>query len=93
MNYLHARFNAERGATVDVTLSRRGANVMLMTDEQYDHYSRGDAFDYYGENFQTVRARVEIPSSGNWNLVVDMGGAPGSVTASYAVVPQGRRAR
>lgn len=88
MNFLRAEILiASAGQAVDVTLSRGGANVMLMTDANYEQYSRGFPFEYHGGNVPGVHTLIPVPFPGKWNVVVDMGGAPGTVAASYAVVP------
>lgn len=87
MRFLHERFHATAGSVVEVTLSRRGANVMIMTDANFRHYERGEDFSYYGENFEGTLATLAIPNAGYWNLVVDLGGAPGTITATFSVIP------
>lgn len=88
MRYLHERFHAYEGARIEVMLSRPGANVMLMTDAQLTRYERGENFEFYGGNYsnQTV-AELVAPRTGMWNLVIDLGGAPGTVSATYSVFP------
>jgi len=95
MNFLHSRLQLRANALVEVSLSRPGANVMIMSDFNYDRYSRGQPFEYYGDNFNTTQVRLVAPTTGFWNLVVDLGGAPGTISATYSVtqVPPGTSAR
>jgi hypothetical protein len=87
MRFNHVRLHLARGARVEVTLSRRGANVRLMTDLDFNRYQNGAEYSYYGENVDGTLYNLFAPEAGWWNLVVDLGGAPGSVNASYSIFP------
>lgn len=96
MRFLHDRVRLEAGATLVVDLSRAGANVMLLDDRNFELYRRGLQFSYWGEYAQGTTASIVAPGRGEWNLVVDLGGAPGVVTAQYHVTAPpklGRRPR
>jgi hypothetical protein len=89
VNFLHAEISLPRGTTdVSVELSRPGANVMLLDDSNFREYERGRQFSYYGGYFNASHALVQAPRSGRWHLVVDLGGAPGSISANYEIMPR-----
>jgi hypothetical protein len=80
-----------RGATVVVALKQQ-ANVLLMSQSAYRVYSagRGGRFQYHGGLIKRSPARIKVPSSGHWILVIDLGGRAGRVSASVKVEPPAR---
>jgi hypothetical protein len=81
---------AAGGSTVVVELSGTEANVMLLDDANLARYQRGQEFSYRGGHFTSSPARIGVPWSGRWHLVVDLGGFGGSVEASVRVVAPSR---
>ncbi len=81
MNFLHYDLQLQSGDVVEVTLDKQ-ANVQLMDDLNFSNYKRGQRFRYYGGLAKQSPFRVAAPHSGHWNLVIDLGGYPGSVRAS-----------
>lgn len=59
-----------------------GANVFLVNDQNYKRYRRGDNFYYYGGHFTGSPVVIRPPTPGAWNVVVDLGGAAGTISAS-----------
>lgn len=57
------------------------ANVILMDDQDFAAYRRGDSFRYYGGLTESSPVRLAAPHSGHWNVVVDLGGYAGRVRA------------
>lgn len=49
------------------------ANVYLMDNDNYDLYTEGDDFEYYGGRATQSPYRIKIPHSDFWHLVVDNG--------------------
>lgn len=76
----------KRGATAVVTLDKQ-ANVRLMTASNYRSFMSGRRYSYQGGKATRSPARLAIPRSDHWFLVVDLGGLPGRVRASVAVQP------
>ncbi len=81
MNYLHYDLQLDAGETVEVTLDQE-ANVQLMDDANFTNYQRGQRFRYYGGLAKQSPFRLSAPHDGHWNVVIDLGGYPGSVRAS-----------
>ncbi len=76
----------KKGATAVVTLDKQ-ANVRLMTASNYGSFKSGRRYSYQGGKATQSPARLAIPSSGHWFVVVDLGGLAGRVRASVAVQP------
>lgn len=85
MKFLHYEFQLSAGDVVEVTLDRQ-ANVQLMDDTNFSSYQRGQRFQYYGGLAKQSPIRLNPPHSGHWNLVIDLGGYPGSVNASVNTI-------
>jgi len=81
MNFLHYDLQLQSGDVVEVTLDKQ-ANVQLMDDTNFSNYKRGQRFQYYGGLAKQSPFRITAPRSGHWNVVIDLGGYPGSVRAS-----------
>jgi hypothetical protein len=86
MNYLQAELDAAEGNVVEVTLSGSAANVMLMDRPNFVRYRAGQGYSYFGGHFDHSPARVVVPRTGRWHLIVDLGGAPGTVSANYRIL-------
>ena len=78
--------SCKRGEIVEVTLTS-GANVRLLTSSELSNYKNGRAHRYIGGLATRSPVRLQIPTAGNWHVVVDMQGLRGSTKASVRVVP------
>lgn len=76
----------QKGAIAVVTLDKQ-ANVRLLTASNYNSFKAGRRFSFHGGLAKKSPARLQIPSSGHWFVVVDLGGLAGRVGASVAVQP------
>lgn len=85
MNYLHYELQLSGQDLVEVTLDRQ-ANVRLLDDLNYSSYQRGGQHRYYGGLAKSSPVRLRPPHAGHWHLVVDLGGYPGTVTASVRTI-------
>lgn len=79
--------NAHPGDAVRVEIDR-DANVLLVDDHGLEAYSRHQPFHYVGGGYPKGHALVGIPGAGNWHVVVDLGGSPGSVQATITISHQ-----
>lgn len=90
MNFLHTKMVVEQGDLVEVVFQCNavsGVNVMLLDDPNYQRYCTGLRFIYHGGgHFTRSPARVVPPHPDSWDVVVDLGGAPGTVQASVRIV-------
>jgi hypothetical protein len=84
MNYLHSEFDLEAGDVVVVDLDNQ-ANVLLMDRSNYDAYRDGRTYRYYGGHAEKTPVSLSAPRSGQWHVVVDLGGYAGRVRAGVKV--------
>ena len=75
------------GEIVEVTMSGNAANVRLLDASNFQSYRAGRNHRYYGGHATRSPVRLQIPSSGHWHVVVDLGGYPGSVRSGIRVLP------
>ena len=82
MSFLHSREHLNRRDTVIVNCSHQ-ANIMVMSDSNFSNYQSGDQFQYHGGHYKRLPAQIPVPTSGNWNIVIDLGG--GSARISHSI--------
>jgi hypothetical protein len=85
MDFLHEDFQLTTDQTVVVTLDQQ-ANVMLLDDIEFQNYRAGRGFKYFGGLVTQSPARLSPPHTGHWHLVMDLGGASGTLRHSVTVV-------
>jgi len=73
------------GEMVEVTLSS-AANVRLLDSSNFQSYRNGQRHRYYGYYAKHSPVRLQIPNSGHWYVVVDLGGYSGQVGSSVRVL-------
>ncbi len=87
MNYLYYDLGTlSAGASVIAQLSGTEANVQLVDSTNLQRYRSGQRYQYHGGHFTSSPARVRVPSTGHWHLVIDLGGGAGRLTASVQVM-------
>jgi len=79
----------ERGSTIVVSLKGNAANVRLLDSANFANYERGGQYTAFGGLAERSPARLVIPSTGHWHLVVDLIGLGGQVASSVHVEPAG----
>lgn len=77
----------EGGELVEVTLSGSAANVRLMDSSSFSSYRSGRQHRYYGGHATRSPVRLQIPHSGHWYVVIDLGGYAGTIRAGVRVLP------
>jgi len=78
MNFIHSREYLEAGDVVIVN-SDHQCNVCVMDDSNFSSYRSGRSFRHYGGFFQRFPVRIEVPSSGYWNVTLDLGGRSANI--------------
>ncbi|HAT3656900.1 TPA: DUF1883 domain-containing protein [Citrobacter freundii] len=88
MDFLHKRMHLNAGDTVVVQCSHQ-CNVLLMTDSNFNSYKRGAGFQHHGGGgfFTHLPARLVVPSSGTWNVTIDLGGGSANIRHSISIIP------
>lgn len=82
MQHIHAREWLDAGSTVRLDCDHQ-CNVLVMDDQNYSRYRRGQSFQHYGGFFKRLPAALGVPTSGHWNTVIDLGG--GRANIRYAI--------
>ncbi len=72
-------------SVVEVTLTN-AANVLLMDTTNFGNYRNGTSYRYHGGYVGTSPFRINAPHTAHWHIVVDLGGAAGTVRASVRVI-------
>ncbi|TXE58996.1 DUF1883 domain-containing protein [Serratia nematodiphila] len=86
MSFLHKRMQLNFGDIVEVDCSHQ-CNIMIMSDSNFSNYKRGSRFQYYGGHYTHLPARITVPSSGSWNVVLDIGGRAATIRHSINIIP------
>ncbi|HET9868315.1 MAG TPA: DUF1883 domain-containing protein [Nitrospira sp.] len=87
MNYLHSDLGQiPGGSVVEVTLRGNAANVLLLDTINLARYRQDAGYSYHGGHYTHSPARIQVPHSGHWHVVVDLGGRGGQVNASINVL-------
>ena len=79
--------NLSGGEIVEVTLSGTEANVRLVDGSNFQNYKAGRSHKYYGGHMTRSPARIQVPHSGHWHIVIDLGGFAGSLRSAVQVLP------
>ena len=77
-----------QGAVVEVTLSGNAANVRLLDNTNFQNYRSGRKHRCIGGLIRRSPARLTIPRTGNWHVVVDFQGLRGQCRFSVRVIPR-----
>jgi uncharacterized protein DUF1883 len=77
--------HVDAGSVVEVTLAHR-ANVLLLDSQNFQRYRNGQSHDYYGGEALRSPVRLQVPGAGHWLVVVNLGGAAGSIRSSVRVL-------
>jgi len=86
MDFMHSEVETGSDDAIEVSLDGNAANVMVMDSSNFSSYRRGGRFHYYGGHYTRSPAVIRPPSSGNWHVVIDLGGGRGRVQASVRVI-------
>ena len=89
MTYLHYELDLSPDELVQVRLDNR-ANVRLLEESNFQKYSSGQQYHYYGGPAEESPFRLAAPSKGRWHLVIDLGGHAGAVHAAVETISAGQ---
>ncbi len=71
--------------TVEVSITS-AANVRLLDSDNLRKYRYGRVPSFDGGHYDESPVVFEIPRSGHWYVVVDLGGRAGEITSSFRVI-------
>jgi hypothetical protein len=69
MSYLHSREWVNSGKIVSVQCSHQ-INVLVMDDNNYSKYKRGENATVYGGFYTHFPANIAVPHTAHWNIVL-----------------------
>ena len=81
--------NQSRGNIVEVALSGNAANVRLLDSSNFRNYRSRRKHRYYGGLVQRSPARIAIPHSSHWHIIVNMKVLRGTTRSSIRIIPHG----
>ena len=88
MRFIHHDLgNLRGGEIVIVTLKGNAANVRLLDSSNFNNYKAGRQHRFHGGHAKKSPVRLQVPRSGHWHVVVDLGGHGGQVRSSAQVLP------
>lgn len=88
MKFQHYDLGSLRGGeVVEVTLSGSAANVRLLDSSNFQSFRSGRRHQFHGGHATRSPVRLQVPRSGHWHVVVDLGGYPGTIRSSVQVLP------
>jgi hypothetical protein len=82
MDFIHDRKHLNAGDSVVVQCSHQ-CNILVMDDNNFARYKSRQDLQHHGGFFNRFPARIVVPSSGYWNVVIDLGG--GSAQIKYNI--------
>jgi len=88
MDFLHKKEFLNSGDVVNVQSSHQ-CNVLVMDDHHFSNYKNGKPFKHFGGFFRAFPANIPIQSSGNWNIVIDLGGGRTDIRYSINILKIG----
>lgn len=86
-NFVHAHQNLAKGDVVVVQCSHQ-CNVFLLDDQNFNLYRQRQKCTYYGGFFKAFPAKLGVPASGHWNVVIDLAGRQAEITHSISYLRQ-----
>ena len=85
MRFIHQRRHLKKGDIVQLDCDTQ-CNFMLLTDADYAAYQQVRRFSYCGGTFKHFPARIAVPESGDWNIIIDLAGANAEIQYNITIV-------
>ncbi|MCJ8168070.1 DUF1883 domain-containing protein [Atopomonas sediminilitoris] len=70
MKFIHQREHLSQGDWVIIE-SSQACNIRLMTDGNFRSFKNGGRHTYHGGAFDRFPAKIQVPSTGYWNITLD----------------------
>jgi hypothetical protein len=83
--FLHKREYLDAGDVVVVDCSHQ-CNVMVTNDTNFQNYKSGRQFRYHGGFYKRLPARIKVPSTGYWNITLDLGSGSANIRPSIRIL-------
>jgi hypothetical protein len=85
VDFIHTREYLTEGDIVVVWCSHQ-CNVCLMDDTNFSYYRSRGQFRHYGGHCRYFPVRIPVPSTGYWNVTLDLGGGSASIRHSISFI-------
>lgn len=85
MNFIHSRDYFNQGDVVLLDCDTQ-CNFMLTDDSNFESYKRCQSFRHYGGFFEYFPAKIVVPHSGYWNVIIDLGGGNANIRYGLKVL-------
>ncbi len=84
MNFLDYRVSTGPNSVIEVTVSN-AANVLVMDESNFQSFKSGRQHRYHGGYYTQSPVIIKVPS-GQWHVVIHLGGLTGHVSAAVRVL-------
>jgi hypothetical protein len=84
-DFIHSREFLNQGDIVVIDCDTQ-CNCMILTDSEFNNYKSRRRYQYHGGHYKMFPVRIAVPISGNWNVVVDLGGGRASIKCSISYI-------
>jgi hypothetical protein len=84
-DYFHKRLRLQQGQAVEIQINSP-ANVMLLTDVNFEKYKRSRVFYYYGGRHRETPIIIFPPRPGSYHLVIDLAREADTVRYSARII-------
>lgn len=88
MNFYKTRELLSAGDVVELQCDTQ-CNFRLIDDLNFAAFQRGAAHTFYGGFFKRFPARIVVPSTGYWNITIDLGGGVANIRYSLRFIKHG----
>jgi hypothetical protein len=85
MRFIHQRRHLQKDEVVQLDCDTQ-CNFMLLTDRDYTAYQQLRRFTYTGGTFKRFPARITVPATGDWNIIIDLAGAKEEIQYNITIV-------
>nr|DAT54032.1 MAG TPA: protein of unknown function (DUF1883) [Caudoviricetes sp.] len=85
LKYNYSQEYLQKGDIVRVTLDKQ-ANVILLDSSNYQNFRNGRRYSYYGGLAKVSPCDIVVPRTGQWYIVINLGGYSGSVKYSINII-------
>lgn len=84
MKYSYKEGNFKKGDILSITFDRK-VNIYLMDDINFARYKSEQSCEYYGGAVNGSPHNIQVPRTGHWYIVLDLGGATGILNYSIKI--------
>jgi hypothetical protein len=87
-DFIHSRDHLDDGDVVVVQCDHQ-CNVLVMDDTNFSSYRQRRPYRHHGGFYRNLPAEISVPHSGNWNVVIDLGGGRANIRYNISYLKSG----